>query len=74
MGDRGIVLNRDKKKQTLHKQAYLKERFDRAIFATDELMRAPVYRCDRETGVEYFQIKGAVMPLLTKDGKPKRKQ
>lgn len=52
-------------------QAALTERFEVTYFTPKGLIMTPVYIVDKETGVEYLHVDGAITPLLTPDGKPK---
>lgn len=64
---------RVKQAAALEQQVYLKERFEVVHFVPEGMATAPFYIRDRETGVEYLHLNGAITPLLTPDGKPKVK-
>ncbi|MET3558373.1 hypothetical protein ABID29_001496 [Streptococcus rupicaprae] len=76
-----MFFDEDKKEQkrvkqaaALEQQVYLQERFEVVYFVPEGMATAPYYIRDRETGVEYLHLNGAITPLLTPDGKPKVRQ
>lgn len=67
----------DKKAEKEQQRATLEalaERFEVTYFTPKGLIMTPVYIVDKETGVEYLHVDGAITPLLTPDGKPKVKK
>lgn len=63
-----------KQAENLEQQAYLKNRFEVIYFVPEGMATAPFYIRDKETGVEYLHLNGAMTPLLTPDGLPKVKK